>query len=126
MLTSAAPTAFLATTDLDRAHRFFADTLGLQPRAADGFAVSLTTGPIELRVTLVDTLTPAPHTVFGWRVSDLDATIDALTARGVEFVRYAGMAQDERGAWTAPGGARIAWFTDPDGNTLSLTQDTPD
>jgi hypothetical protein len=61
-----------------------------------------------------------PFTVFGWRVGDLDAEIGELTARGIEFVRYDGMPQDEAGVWTAPGGTRIAWFKDPDGNTLSL------
>ena len=62
----------------------------------------------------------AAYTVLGWKVDDLDATIDGLVRRGVRFLRFDGMDQDGRGAWTAPGGERIAWFADPDGNTLSL------
>ena len=62
-----------------------------------------------------------PFTVLGWLVEDIDATADALVAAGVQPLRYEGMDQDGAGVWTAPGGARVLWFTDPDGNTLSLT-----
>src|SRR5947208_14663473 len=102
MLSSATPTAFLATTDLARAKDFFAGTLGLRLREVDDFAVSLHTGAIELRVTLVAALSPAPYTVFGWRVADIAATVDQLTGRGVGFLRYPGMTQDSHGVWTAP------------------------
>ena len=64
----------------------------------------------------------AVYTVLGWRVDDLDAALAELRSRGVELKRYEGLEQDESGAWTAPGGSRIAWFADPDGNTLSLQQ----
>ncbi len=64
----------------------------------------------------------APYTVLGWSVADIDSTIDQLVSRGVHFTRYEGIDQDERGVWTAPGGAKIAWFLDPDDNTLSLTE----
>ena len=60
--------------------------------------------------------------MLGWQVSDIEATVDDLVARGVTFTRYDGMDQDDRGVWTAPGGDRIGWFTDPDGNVLSLQQ----
>jgi hypothetical protein len=69
----------------------------------------------------VGEFTAQPFTVAGWQVPDIDATVSALAGRGVEFNRYDGMAQDDLGIWTAPGGDRIAWFKDPDGNTLSLT-----
>jgi catechol 2,3-dioxygenase-like lactoylglutathione lyase family enzyme len=61
-------------------------------------------------------------TIAGWRVGDIAATVRALEAKGVRFTRYDGMDQDELGIWTAPGGDKVAWFTDPDGNTLSLTE----
>ena len=79
-------------------------------------------GGTTLRVSRVTELTPAPYTVIGWNVSDIRAQIEELTARGVGFARYPEMDQDDLGVWTAPSGARIAWFTDPDGNVLSLTE----
>jgi hypothetical protein len=75
-----------------------------------------------LRVTAVPKVVVAGYTVLGWRVSDIAATIDGLLAGGVTFHRYPGLTQDERGVWTTPGGDQVAWFADPDGNTLSLTQ----
>jgi catechol 2,3-dioxygenase-like lactoylglutathione lyase family enzyme len=70
---------------------------------------------------LVQELTPQPFTVLGWLVDDLDAVLAGLVAAGVDPLRYEGMGQDADGVWIAPGGARIVWFHDPDGNTLSLT-----
>ena len=67
-------------------------------------------------------LRPQPFTVLGFQVDDVDATIDALVTKGVEFARFPDMGQDERGVWRAPGGSRVAWFHDPDGNTLSVHQ----
>jgi hypothetical protein len=56
----------------------------------------------------------------------MGATIDALRELGITFNRYDGMEQDARGIWEAPGGgALVAWFSDPDGNTLSLSSDAP-
>lgn len=75
-----------------------------------------------IRVTAVSELTPQPFTVGGWEVDDVDAVLHALADAGVAVTNYDGMDQDERGVWTAPGGAQIAWFRDPDGNTLSVTQ----
>jgi catechol 2,3-dioxygenase-like lactoylglutathione lyase family enzyme len=114
--------AFAATTDLDRARAFYVDVLGLAPVEVSPFACVLDAHGTTLRVTLVEELHPAPYTALGWVVPDLDAAIDGLVARGVAFRRYDGMDQDGRGAWTAPSGDRIAWFGDPDGNTLSLQQ----
>jgi hypothetical protein len=75
-----------------------------------------------LRVTGVRELRPAPYTVLGWSVADVAAAVRNLETRGVVFARYAGFDHDEKGIWTAPTGARVAWFTDPDGHTLQLTQ----
>ena len=122
MLGSAALVAFAPTTDLDRARAFYGDTLGLELVTRDGFACQFDAYGTPLRVSLVDTLTPAPGTVLGWLVPDVHATVRALADRGVTFARYDGMGQDEDGVWTAPSGDHVAWFQDPDGNTLSLTQ----
>ncbi|HEY6791637.1 MAG TPA: hypothetical protein VI365_30420 [Trebonia sp.] len=73
------------------------------------------------RVTPVPELTAQPFTIAGWKVPDIDATVRALTDVGIEFARYDGMTQDDLGIWTSPNGDRVAWFKDPDGNTLSLT-----
>ena len=82
----------------------------------------LLAGGTTLRVTKVDGFTPHPFTVLGWVVPDIAGTLDALAQRGVAALRYPGVSQDDRGIWTTPGGDQVAWFCDPDGNTLSLTQ----
>lgn len=117
--------AFIAVGDLSAALRFYEGTLGVRVVETDPFAVVLTTGGTTVRLTQVDGHRPLPHTVAGWVVVDIAATVDALGSRGVSFVRYGGMDQDERGIWSAPGGVRVAWFRDPDGNTLSLTEHPP-
>jgi len=75
-----------------------------------------------LRIQKVEQLTPAQHTVLGWGVADIHATVKGLAGKGVAFERYGFLPQDDSGVWTSPVGAKIAWFKDPDGNTLSLTQ----
>ncbi len=113
---------FVPTTDLGRAEEFYRDVLGLRHMNTGPYACVFDANGTMLRVTLVEATTRAPYTVLGWRVEDIDVTMAELTARGVRFLRYEGMGQDESGVWTAPSGGRIAWFPDPDGNTLSLTQ----
>ena len=122
MLTDAHLVALVATTDLERSRAFYGDVLGLHHVETTPYAdVYDATGAI-LRVTLVQRVVPAPYTVLGWVVGDLDTTMDALGGRGVDFARFDGVDQDSAGVWTAPGGARIVWFRDPDGNLLSLTE----
>jgi catechol 2,3-dioxygenase-like lactoylglutathione lyase family enzyme len=121
VLAAAAPVAFIPSTDLERSRAFYEETLDQRVVEVTGFAVVLDVGGTTVRVVKVgDDLDPRPFTIFGWRVADLDAEIAGLTARGIEFLRYDGMPQDDLGAWTSPSGTRIAWFKDPDGNTLSL------
>jgi catechol 2,3-dioxygenase-like lactoylglutathione lyase family enzyme len=124
MLASARAVAFVPSTDLGRSRTFYESVLGLPVVSADGFAV-VVDGPGGLiRITDVGSaLRVQPFTVLGWQVEDIAAEADELAARGVEFVRYPGLDHDDRGVWTAPGGARVAWFHDPDGNTLSLGQE---
>ena len=93
--------------------------LGLELVAEDPFALVFDLAGTPLRIAKVDRVAPAGYTVLGWQVDDLEATLETL---GVETLRYPGLEQDERGIWTAPSGARIAWLSDPDGNTLSLTE----
>jgi catechol 2,3-dioxygenase-like lactoylglutathione lyase family enzyme len=114
--------AFVAAADIEAARRFYEDTLGLRLVEQNPAGCVFDAHGTMLRVTPVPDVTPAPYTVLGWAVADIDGTVRALTSRGVEFARFEGMEQDEGGVWTAPSGDRVAWFRDPTGNTLSLTQ----
>jgi catechol 2,3-dioxygenase-like lactoylglutathione lyase family enzyme len=122
MLTDAPLIAFAATTDLETSHAFYGGVLGLRHVETTTFANVYDAGGISLRVTLVERVAAAPYTVLGWAVADIHAAIAHLRARGVSFQRFDGVDQDAPGVWTAPGGARVAWFRDPDANLLSLTQ----
>jgi catechol 2,3-dioxygenase-like lactoylglutathione lyase family enzyme len=122
MLGSSDLVAFVATTDLDRARAFYAGTLGLPLVEESPFACVFDAHGTTLRVTPVGEIRTAAYTVLGWTVDDIAATVKALGVAGVSFERFAGMDQDDRGVWTTPNGAQVAWFTDPDGNVLSVTQ----
>ncbi|HKA88407.1 MAG TPA: VOC family protein [Haliangiales bacterium] len=114
--------AFVATRAPDRAKAFYRDVLGLRLVADEDFALVFDAGGTMLRVAKVAEHTPAPFTVLGWRVTAIRPAVEQLGRRGVKLERFPGMQQDGAGIWTAPGGAMIAWFKDPDGNLLSLTQ----
>ena len=122
MLESSQLVAFVATTDLDRANSFYGDVLGLVPIYESPIVRVFNANGTKLRVTLVDELVPAPFTVLGWTVDDIEESVRSLQAKAVAFERFPPMEQDELGVWTTPGGDRVAWFRDPDGNVLSLTQ----
>ena len=122
MLQSQPIIAFVATTDPKRAKAFYAETLGLRLVSEDDFALTFDAGGTMLRVAVVQTLQPAGYTVLGWIVPDIVKAVQELVQRGVTFRRYEGMPQDPLGIWSSPSGARVAWFSDPQGNTLSLTE----
>jgi catechol 2,3-dioxygenase-like lactoylglutathione lyase family enzyme len=113
---------FVGVPDLDDAAGFYVDRLGLPLRNRDEFALELDGRGAPLRVTLVPDHVSSSATVVGWTVDDIDAAIDELVAAGVRFERYPWFQQDDRCVWVAPGGGRVAWFADPAGNVLSLTQ----
>jgi len=97
--------------------------LGLTVLSQDNFALAVDAAGIMLRVTNVPpTFKPQPFTILGWQVPNIAEAVAALKAKGVHFESYGTPTQDAEGIWTAPGGAKIAWFKDPDGNILSLTQ----
>src|SRR5450432_699817 len=114
--------AFGATRDGRRAREFYEGTLGLQVVSDDDYALALEARGTQIRIQKVELFTPHPFTALGWEISSIDDTVEALRARGVIFEIFVGMNQDTRGVWQAPSGARVAWFKDPDGNTLSLTE----
>ncbi len=116
--------SFAPTTDPAKARAFYEGVLGLRLVADEKpFALVFDANGIMLRVTTVHELKPQQFTILGWNVADIEATVDGLVTAGVEFQRYKGMNDaDPRGIWNSPNGARVAWFKDPDGNVLSLTQ----
>ncbi len=123
MLGSCDLVTLIGTARAAEARAFYEGTLGLRVVADDPFAIVCDANGVQLRISKMEQLTPQPFAVLGWAVSDIEQTVDALAARGVAFERYEGMQQDARGIWTVPGAmARVAWFKDPDGNTLSLTE----
>ena len=115
-------TAFLATTDANRAQRFYVDLLGAELRESTPFSLVVKIGGTMLRIQKVEEVCPPPYTALGWQVEDIAADVRSLTERGVKFIHFNGMGQDDAGIWTAPGGAKVAWFRDPDGQLLSLDQ----
>ena len=121
MLSRAEPVAFVPSTDLRRSRSFYEGVLGLPVVQADDFAVVLRSGVGTIRITNVGSaLHVQPFTVLGWDVEDLHDEIADLAAKGVEFLRVPSIEQDDAGVWTTGDGSRVAWFQDPDGNTLSL------
>lgn len=121
---SAAPVTFVITANRAAAKAFYADVLGLRMLGEDDHAVTFDAGNrTPLRLTTMPGYVAAGHTVLGWHVADLRVVMAGLAAKGAVFKRYDGMGQDADGVWRSPdGGAKLAWFTDPDGNVLSLTQ----
>lgn len=121
MLEGATLQAFLLTTDPQRARPFFEGVLGLRFLSEDDFAIVFDAGGTRLRIAVVESFTPQQGTALGWTVPDVAAAVRDLAGRGIAFERYDGMDQDELGIWSPPGGGSVAWFKDPDGNTLSLS-----
>lgn len=120
---AARPMAFVVTRDRAAAREFYAGVLGFPLMHEDEFAAVFDMNGTMLRISTVAGHTPQNHTVLGWDVPDIRAAAAALHARGVRFTIYDGFGQDAQGIWSAPGGgAQVAWFTDPDGNVLSLAQ----
>lgn len=122
MLGSARVMAFVATKDAARAISFYRDVLGLRLVADEPYAVVFDAGGTMLRIQKVRKPVIVPYTALGWDVADIRAVVAELVARGVRPERISGMPQDADGVWTTPSGEQIAWFKDPDGHTLSLTQ----
>jgi catechol 2,3-dioxygenase-like lactoylglutathione lyase family enzyme len=114
---------FVVIVDVERAKAFYRDTLGLRLVSEEPpFALVFDANGIMLRLVMGKQLPPAYGTVLGWRVPDIAAAVKDLNKAGVAFERFEGMKQDELGIWASPSGAKIAWFKDPDGNILSLTE----
>jgi predicted enzyme related to lactoylglutathione lyase len=114
--------AFIPTVSPKKAKEFYMNTLGLKLLSEDNYALEFDANGTLLRITTVPELTPHPFTVLGWNVDNITYEIESLVKKGVVFERYSYFEQDKLGVWTAPSGAKVAWFKDPDGNLLSLTE----
>jgi catechol 2,3-dioxygenase-like lactoylglutathione lyase family enzyme len=122
MLDSARIIAFVPSRDLERSKAFYVEVLGLKFVSQDPFAVVLDGNGTMLRIAKVSEFQPANFTVLGFEVGDIREHVAALQTKVITGERYPGMPQDEMGIWNSPSGARVAWFKDPDGNVLSLTE----
>lgn len=114
--------SFVATSNAKATREFYEKILGLTFVSSDQFALVFEANGTMLRIQKVDKVNPHGYTALGWEVTDIEKEVSQLIKRGIKFARYQGMDQDEHGIWKAPSGAKIAWFIDPDGNILSLTQ----
>ena len=122
MLGSAKVVAFAPTRDAMKAQKFYEGVLGLKLVSKDQFALEFDANGTMLRVTSVPRYEPHPFTILGWDVKDITRMVAELSSHGVEFQHYGMPGQDQRGIWKSPSGAQVAWFKDPDGNVLSVTQ----
>lgn len=125
MLGSADLIAFVPTRDPAGAQQFYENTLGLEFISADQFALVFNARGTTLRIANVSEVKgfrPAPFTILGWQVTNVSDSVGDLEKKGVRFERFPGMDQDAKGIWQSPSGAKVAWFKDPDGNILSITQ----
>ncbi|MEA2706288.1 MAG: hypothetical protein QOH22_1076 [Gemmatimonadaceae bacterium] len=125
MLGSADLIAFVPTRDPAKARQFYEETLGLDFISEDRFALVFNAHGTTLRIANVSEVkgfNPAPFTIVGWQVTNAGDTAGDLVKKGVQFERFPGMDQDAKGIWKSPSGAKVAWFKDPDGNILSITQ----
>ena|SRR5690242_9991976 len=114
--------AFVPTTNAARAKWFYQDQLGLKLVSEDNYALEFNVNGVPLRVTPVAQFTVQTFTVLGWNVEDISSVVRSLSDKNIYCERYNGLQQDAQGIWIAPGGSKVAWFKDPDGNILSLTQ----
>ena len=115
--------AFVPTNDAKKSKAFYKDVLGLKFVSDDGFALVFNANGTMIRIARASKFTPQQFTILGWQVKKIEQVVKKMQAKGVEFLHFPGMGQAESGVWNAPdGAAKVAWFKDPDGNTLSVSE----
>ena len=122
MIAEGKMTGFLITTDYEKAREFYERKLGFEFVSLDQFALVVQVGGHHIRITKSTKFTPLQSTVLGWEVNDVEAAVKWLASRGVTTEKYPFVPDKKLGIWDAPGGGKVAWFKDPDGNVLSLSQ----
>jgi len=116
------PITFSATANPVESRHFYESILSLKCLSEDPFALVFDLGVTTLRIQKVESIPEINYTVLGWEVANIRKCVDELTTKGVQFEKFSQLSQDELGIWSSPSGASVAWFKDPDGNTLSLTE----
>ena len=124
MLASSKLIGFLVTKDYEQARAFYEKRLGLEFVSMDSFALVMRSGTNMIRIVKLPDFKPAQNTVLGWKVEDIEAVVVWLKNQGVNLEDYPFIQDRKLGIWTAPGGGKVAWFKDPDGNVLSVSQHT--
>jgi catechol 2,3-dioxygenase-like lactoylglutathione lyase family enzyme len=122
MLSESEVMGFIPTKDATKARAFYEGQLGLLFISDDPFALVVQSRETIIRITKVQDFTPFPFTILGWRVQNIEEDVRSLSSRGVPFQRFPGLDQNDLGIWTSPDGTKVAWFKDPDGNVLSVSQ----
>ena len=122
MLSQSKIVGFVGTIRPTAARLFYEKKLGLQLIEENPFSLVFASGDTTVRVQKVDTLITPPYTSLGWEVTDIETAVQHLTSNGVVFQHIEGLPQNDLGIWCTPDGSQVAWFQDPDGNTLSLTE----
>ena len=113
---------FVPTSDAERARAFYEGVLDMRFVEDDGFALVMDAGGTMIRIVRVGEFVPARFTLTGWEVAGIEGVVRSMSAKGVVFERYGLPGQGDDGVWSAPGGAKVAWFKDPDGNVLSISE----
>ena len=116
------PVSFIASSNMTESRRFYEKVLGLRCMSDDPFATVFDLGNSILRIQKVDSVPDLDYTLLGWEVVDIQNSVSELTLKGIRFEKFSQLEQDDSGIWSSPSGALVAWFKDPDGNTLSLTE----
>jgi catechol 2,3-dioxygenase-like lactoylglutathione lyase family enzyme len=122
MLGTSSIVAFVPIKDAEKARAFYEGVIGLRFLKDDGFALVFDANGTMVRMAKVPQFMPAPFTILGWQVKEIENVAAELQGKGVKFERFGFFTQDDLGIWTAPTGDKVAWFKDPDGNILSVSQ----
>ena len=122
MLTAGKMVGFVLTKDYEQARAFYEGNLGFDFVSLDQFALAMRAGENMIRIVKMPDFAPLPSAVLGWEVGDVEGVVGWLVGRGVAMEKYPWVQDKERGIWTTPGGDKVAWFKDPDGNVLSASQ----
>jgi catechol 2,3-dioxygenase-like lactoylglutathione lyase family enzyme len=122
MLAAAKLVGFVPTKDYEQARGFYEGKLGLEFVSQDQFALVVRSGEHKIRIAKIPNFTPLQGTILGWEVADIEKAAVWLHERGVATEKFPFVQDQKLGIWSAPGGDKVAWFKDPDGNILSLAQ----